>query len=125
MISSFYCFLLGNIFKSTILEKKIIAVAGRDSRILLSCPFSLRTPVTWLKDGTPLQLSTKYISSRGNLIVTKVDETDEGRYACQCRVLDGSIRQVVFHVVVNSKFDHFSYCLRELWVVNLIQRVHM
>eukprot|EP00794_Sanderia_malayensis_P015649 gene15649-17228_t len=83
----------------------LIAVAGKDNRILLSCPLSVYIPVTWIKDGTEIKPTStnRYIISGGNLVVSNVDLNDEGRYVCKSKFYDGSVFKATFKVTINTK----------------------
>ena len=85
-------------------EKKVIAVAGKDRRIILSCPYTRRIPVVWRKDDKPVYSNRNTILSFGTLTIRPVSLAAEGLYECKSEDLFDHGYRAVFNVSINGNF---------------------
>ncbi|XP_065068280.1 immunoglobulin superfamily member 10-like isoform X2 [Rhopilema esculentum] len=82
--------------------KNITAVAGKDKRLLLSCPYFKSIPIFWKKDGRVIQETRSMRISLGTLMVTTVSLAAEGQYECNFQDLDGNGYRAIFNVTINE-----------------------
>ena len=83
-------------------EKRVIAVAGRDRRIILSCPYTRRIPVVWRKNGKVVYDSRNTRLSYGTITIRPVILNVEGLYECRSEDLYDNGYRAVFNVSVNG-----------------------
>ena len=92
-----------NLSRTLIDVKNITAVAGKDKRLLLSCPYFKSIPIFWKKDGHVIQETKSTRVSLGTLMVTTVNLEAEGQYECNFQDLDGNGYKAIFNVTINGK----------------------
>ena len=83
-------------------EKRVLAVAGRDRRIVLSCPYTRRIPVVWRKNGNILYDSRNTRLSFGSITICPVIVEVEGVYECRSEDLSDNGYRAVFNVSING-----------------------
>ena len=83
--------------------KRVVAVAGKDRRIVLSCPCTKSIPVTWRKNGMILHDSNTTMMSLGSLTVSPVRLSLEGMYECRSEDLFQNGYRAVFNVSIYGK----------------------
>ena len=84
-------------------------MAGKDRRIVLSCPYTRRIPVIWRRNGRIIFNSKNTMLSYGTLVLRPVQLDVEGLYECRSQELFGSKYRAVFNVSINgnSLLDEF------------------
>ncbi|CAF0868178.1 unnamed protein product, partial [Brachionus calyciflorus] len=70
-----------------------------------------RPSIYWLKNNFPITSTRFKVSSKGNLLISKVSEIDSANYTCVAENIAGKITSAQVHLVVvkdNKKFSDWS-----------------